>query len=87
MQLQIQTNKQCSLPASYGTNSGKAAGQSVPLRTVCAPQDSLITLGTSLGKFFPENPVAFPLLVRLWGSKTEEDAAEGLTPTANQCTV
>ena len=26
----------------------------------------------------PEKPKAFPLFVRLWGSKTEEDAAEGL---------
>ena len=28
-----------------------------------APQDSLITLEISLGKFYPDNPAAFPLFV------------------------
>ena len=43
-----------------------------------APKDSLITRGTSRGKIFSDKPKAFPLFVRLWGSKTEEDAADGL---------
>ena len=57
------------------TNSGKAPGWSQkfptggPLanQTVlwgCAPQDSLISLGTSLGKFFSDNPAAFSLFFR-----------------------
>ena len=44
----------------------------------CAPKDSLITFGTSIGKLISEKLKAFPLFVRRWGSKTEEDAAEGL---------
>ena len=39
---------------------------------------SLITQGICCGKFFPEEHKAFPLFFRLWGSTTEEDAAEGL---------
>ena len=39
---------------------------------------SLITQGTSHEKCFPDKPKAFPLFVRLWSSKTKEDAAEGL---------
>ena len=31
-----------------------------------------------LSTFFPDKPKAFPLFVRLWGSQTEEYAAEGL---------
>ena len=44
-----------------------------------APKKSLITRRTSCGKIGPDNSKAFPLFVRRWGSKTEEDAAEGLT--------
>ena len=29
----------------------------------CAPQESLITLGTSLGQIFPDNPLDFPLFI------------------------
>ena len=47
-----------------------------------APKDSLITLSTSCGKFIPDNPKAFPLFVRLWGLRTEEDAAACLTKIA-----
>ena len=42
------------------------------------PKDSLITQGTSCGYFFKEHRKVFPLFVRLWGSKTEDDSAEGL---------
>ena len=38
----------------------------------------MITQGTLREKYFPDNPRAFPLFVRLWSSKTKEDAAEGL---------
>ena len=30
------------------------------------------------GNNFTDQPKAFPMFVRLWGSTTEEDAAEGL---------
>ena len=51
-------------------------------QTVEKPQSCLEK--NSLGRsnypweIFPDKPKAFPLLVRLFGSKTEEDAAEGL---------
>ena len=57
------------------TTSGKAlglAGKTFPTggpsdnQTVlwgCVPQDSLITLGPSIGKKIPENTAAFPLFV------------------------
>ena len=71
----------------FWTNSGKTAGLSgkICLRERglkgnqsvlrgAALKDSLITKGTSHGQIFPDNP----LFVRLWGSKTKEDAADGL---------
>ena len=38
----------------------------------------VITRGTSCGRFVSDKLKAFPLFVSLCGSKTEEDAAEGL---------
>ena len=35
---------------------------------------SLITQGTSHEKCFPDKPKAFPLFIRLWSSKTKDDA-------------
>ena len=41
-----------------------------------APRESLITRGTSHGQIFQTIPKDFPLFVRLWASKTEEDVAQ-----------
>ena len=37
---------------------------------------SLITQGTLREKCFPDKPKAFLLFIRLWSSKTKEEAAE-----------
>ena len=60
--------------ASCGKDSGKAAG----LSGKKFPQEVFITQATSRGKVILDKPKAFPMFVRLWGSKTEEDAAVGL---------
>ena len=45
-------------------------------RRGAAPRDSPITQGTSRGQTFQTIPEDFSLFVRLWASKTEEDAAQ-----------
>ena len=63
--------------ANYGTNSGKSKGvvwENFPRGT--APRESLITRGTSHGQTLQTIPEDFSLFVRLWASKTEEDAAQ-----------
>ena len=40
--------------------------------------NSLLTRRTSCGKICPDKSKAFPLFVRLLGSKTKDEAAEGL---------
>ena len=58
------------VPVGYsksGTKSGKAAGLS-----------GAESSSREKKKKIPDKPEAFPLFVRLWGSKTKEDAAEGL---------
>ena len=72
----------------FGTNSEKSEGvvwKHLPkggpegnqtFQRGAAPWESLITQGTSHGQIFQTIPEDFSLFVRLWASKTEEDAAQ-----------
>ena len=59
----------------YGTNSGKAAGvvwKNLPMRSPERMSEYPRDLQWSK---FQTIPKAFPLLVRLWASKTKDDAS------------